>query len=119
MLRQRIFTALALAPLVLGAVLLMPNNYLALVFAAILLLGAREWANLSGLSKITGQLSYILVIAIFLAAAASIMNQSEWIPGLLAASVVWWVVMLIRLIRFRSYAQLTGFNLPQGIEGIL
>lgn len=119
MLKQRIFTALALAPLVLGAVLLMPNSYLALVFVVILLLGAREWAILSGLPKITGQLSYILVISVFLAAAASIMNQSEWILGLLTASVVWWVVILIRLIRFRGNAQLTGFNLSQGIEGIL
>ncbi len=119
MLKQRIFTALVLAPLVLGAVLLMPSNYLAVVFAAIVLLGGREWAILSGLPKAGGQLSYILVIAIFLLAAATIMNHSEWILWVLLVSVVWWMVTLIRLIRFRGTTQLRGFNLLQGIEGIL
>lgn len=119
MLKQRIFTALVLAPLVLGAVLLMPTNSLALVFAGIVLVGGREWAILSGLPKVSGQLSYILVISFCILAAASILNQSEWILWVLSASVVWWMASLIRLLRLRGVTQLNGFKLLQGIEGIL
>ncbi|MEN8178980.1 MAG: phosphatidate cytidylyltransferase [Pseudomonadota bacterium] len=119
MLKQRIFTALGLAPLVLGAVLLMPNSYLALIFAGVLLVGGREWAILSGLPSVTGQVTYLLIMSLLLVIAATLFNHSEWILWLLLASLAWWLLILIRLSRFRADSQLTGFSLPQGIEGIL
>ena len=119
MLKQRVFTALALAPLVLGAVLLMPNRYLALIFAGVLLAGGREWAMLSGLSKITGQSIYLLIISLFMVIAYVNLGHAEWVPWLLCVSLVWWSAMLIRLSRYQAREQLKRFNLQQGVEGIL
>ncbi len=119
MLKQRVFTALALAPLVLGAVLLMPNRYLALIFAGVLLVGGREWAKLSGLSKITGQSIYLLIIALFMVIAYVNLGHAEWVPWLLCVSLVWWSAMLIRLSRYQAREQLKRFYLQQGVEGIL
>ena len=119
MLKQRVFTALGLAPLVLAAVLLMPNPYLAIVFAGVLLVGGREWAVLSGLPGLPGQLIYLLIICLLLAASSVFLDRSGWITGFLLLSLGWWLLVLYRLSRFRSDSQLTGFNLLQCIEGIL
>ncbi len=117
MLKQRVFTALILAPLVLGAVLLMPNNYLALLFAAVLLVGAREWAILSGLSDIPGQAIYLLLIALLMLSAFAVFGDADWILWLLFASLLWWLAILLRLSRFQATVQTTGFYLPQAVEG--
>ena len=50
MLRQRIITALILAPLALGAILFLPLMGFQIAFAGIIALGAWEWAKLTGLN---------------------------------------------------------------------
>jgi phosphatidate cytidylyltransferase len=119
MLKQRILTALVLAPLALGAVLWLPTHILALVFGVVLLVGGREWALLSGLVKPLEQLGYVLVLALSLLFAASILEQTQWIPRLLTGSLFWWLFILFRVSRFHDTALLTGFRLSQSLEGIL
>lgn len=119
MLKQRIFTALVLAPLVLSAVVWTPNSGLALIFALILLVGGREWAVLSGFAKPLEQLGYGLVLAVVLLASAFLLQQTRWIPWLLAGSVLWWLVVILRLSRFRATESLSGFSLTQALEGIV
>ncbi len=49
MLRQRIVTALALIPLVVGAILYLSSEALLVLLAAVVVLGGWEWARLAGL----------------------------------------------------------------------
>ena len=65
MLKQRVITALILAPLVIAAVLLLPNAYLALLLALVVAVGAREWAVLSGVASLGGQLAYSLGLLVY------------------------------------------------------
>ncbi|MDJ0805898.1 MAG: phosphatidate cytidylyltransferase [Gammaproteobacteria bacterium] len=119
MLKHRIFTALILAPLVLGAVLLMPSVYLATVLAVFLLLGVREWAILSGLSSAYGQLIYVMIHCLLLVGGFVLLEHPGWMPWMLSASLIWWLVILVRLYKFRPDKSLNGFNLAQSIEGML
>src|SRR5699024_9226402 len=48
MLMQRIATAVVLVPLVVAGVLLLPTFWVALIFAALLVVGAWEWARFPG-----------------------------------------------------------------------
>ena len=51
MLKQRIITALWLMPLAIGGIFFLPFEYFALFTAGIVMLGAWEWANLSGFEQ--------------------------------------------------------------------
>jgi phosphatidate cytidylyltransferase len=65
MLKQRIITAVVLAPLVLGGIFLLPLFEFKLFIAAVVTLAAWEWANLSGMTGQAARIGYaVLVLAI-------------------------------------------------------
>ncbi len=63
MLRARIITALLLLPLVFGGIYLLALSYFALLFGAIVLLGAWEWSALGGLQRPAARAGYVLLTA--------------------------------------------------------
>ena len=68
MLKQRIITALILAPLTLAATFLLPLFEFKLFIAAVMTVAAWEWANLSGLKQPTQRVAYAAgVLAIIVA----------------------------------------------------
>ncbi len=68
MLKQRIITAVVLAPLVLAAIFLLPLFEFKLFIAAVVTLAAWEWANLSGIEAKAQRIGYaVLVLAIVIA----------------------------------------------------
>lgn len=119
MLRQRVLTALVLAPLVLWMVLAMPNSYLALVLAGVLLVGGGEWAKLSGVSSSWGRAVFILLLALSMVLAELVFSNPGWIVWLLIGSLFWWLLVLIRLLRFRGDRLLSGVNYLQLFEGMI
>lgn len=66
MLKQRIMTALLLLPLVILAILYLPNPAFALLWAAVLNLAAWEWGALARLSSPVSRFSWLLVINVVL-----------------------------------------------------
>jgi len=119
MLRQRVLTALLLAPLLLWAVLTLPSPYLAWIFALIVLLGGREWARLSGISRPGGQLLYLLLLAGLLWIMAQLPGRADWLPWFLLAILAWWSLAVVRLRRFQPPGPLQGFRAAQAGEGLL
>lgn len=68
MLKQRVITALILAPLVLAATFLLPLFEFKLFIAAVMTLAAWEWANLSGLKDPVSRIGYaVAVLAVIIA----------------------------------------------------
>jgi phosphatidate cytidylyltransferase len=94
MLKNRVITALLLAPLVIAAILFLPLDGFALLWGAIILAGAYEWAVLSGLTAPLARIGFVAgVLAVILAAKAF---SLEWAPGELpwwffGPVVAWWL----------------------------
>ncbi|MET0067992.1 MAG: phosphatidate cytidylyltransferase [Candidatus Thiodiazotropha sp.] len=119
MLKQRVITALILAPLVLMAVLLLPTPYVAFFLALVVAVGGREWARLSGIQSPVMQLLYaVLMVAAMAASYVSI--PESWVPWVMGLSVLWWCTALYRLAGYRSSQPVSDHFAPiQAVEGFL
>jgi phosphatidate cytidylyltransferase len=118
MLKQRVLTALILAPLVIAAVLLLPNDSLALLLALVVTVGAREWAVLSGINPWFGQLLYSLTLLLIMFVIFYQLPPAGylWVVGF---SVFWWVTVFFRLTRFQGSEHASaGFEPLRALEGV-
>lgn len=90
MLKNRVITAILLAPLIVAAILFLPADGFAVFWGAIILVGAWEWGNLSGLRGSPARLGFVGVILAFLLAARYF--AIDWAPGELPEWFYWPVV---------------------------
>lgn len=96
MLAQRIGTALLLVGGAVASVLLLPTQWLALVFGLFWVAGAWEWAAFGGL-KGTARGAYAAVMAALMLGIYWYAIDIQWI--LLVASI-WWVIAFIWILNF-------------------
>jgi phosphatidate cytidylyltransferase len=90
MLKNRVLTALALAPLIIAAIVFLPADGFAMFWGAIILAGAWEWANLSGLGGLSARFGFVVVVLLCLLAARYF--AIDWAPGELPEWFYWPVV---------------------------
>ena len=100
MLRQRILTAAVLLPPALAAILFLSPRWLAPVFAVIGLLGAGEWATLSGIASPRRRALYVAAMALPMAVigVGGLGRFAELL--LLSAAQIWWLVALLWIVRY-------------------
>ena len=95
MLLQRVITALALLPIVLGAIWFAPTPWLYALFSGVALLAAWEWTAMMGLPQTAEaagrRWGYVLLSAVVLAAAW--LARAAW-PWFAAVGVLWWLCAL-------------------------
>jgi phosphatidate cytidylyltransferase len=108
-LRQRILTALVLVPLAVLVVLYAPTPLVALCFALVVLLAAREWTVLAGVAAPAGRLAYAVLVAACLL-LLSLDALRPGIPYLLAAIAVFWWVVAVYLFRLRAIERVPGLD---------
>lgn len=129
MLKKRIITALILAPLALFAILFLPLQGFQWAVAAVIAVGAWEWANLTGLTISLFKGFYTLIIlGICLALGFYVPVEEIWYHGklndwyllILYIAAGWWLISLALII---VYPRLSTFwrtsVLWRGIFGIL
>ncbi len=92
--KTRIITALILLPIAVGAVWYLPNNYFAMLLAALIGVGAWEWAGLAQLGR-TARLGYIALVWLLCAAAWWLSAHTETLRLLLAFAALWWLAATI------------------------
>lgn len=102
MLKQRILTALLLAPLALAALFLLPQRPFEWVSAAVFLYGAWEWGNLCRLRPLA-RLGYVGVLGGLMALVGTQASLQFW--ALLAALLFW----LLALWLVRGYPRSAGW----------
>jgi len=108
MLAQRILTAALLIPLVVGGVLYLSTFWVALFFAVVVLLGALEWARLSGISTPLWKALFLLLMASALAVVAMMISSRSFNYGLLAMASVGWLWGAVLLFRITAIQKISS-----------
>ncbi|MGB2427417.1 MAG: phosphatidate cytidylyltransferase [Alteromonas sp.] len=115
MLKQRIITALILAPLALLAILFLPVFEFQIVIAGVVAIGAYEWAKMSGLDSRMYKAVYTLIALTLCVIFAQVVDQDMiWYQGqlnsvyryMLGISVIWWgfsFAMILAYPRFSAF----------------
>jgi phosphatidate cytidylyltransferase len=110
MLRQRVVTALLLAPLAILLILLLPTSVFAWLLAGAFLAAGWEWTRLSGMKNRRNR-GVLLGVAAVLFVALWLLQASTWLwPALLVAGVTWWLVVCVWLRHFAFGAAPTPEN---------
>ncbi len=113
MLKQRIITAVILAPLALIAILFLSIPWFELAIAAVVGIGAYEWANMSGICERPKKVVFMLAaIAICLGLSAYVDVDMIWYQGklhplyhaILGIAAIWWMVSLAMVIAYPKYS---------------
>ena len=99
MLKQRVLTALVLAPLVLAGLFLSDFEWYKLFVALIVALAAWEWSNLSGLQSLSSRFAYTVLVCALLALVNFISPAGQF-ELFLSVSVLFWFVALYWVLRF-------------------
>lgn len=113
MLRQRIITALIIAPIAIACVFLLPPAWFAVFVGAVLTVGAWEWANLAGFDGIQ---RYFYSVAI-----AALLAASIYLPPLavLLAGAIWWLVAFVLVIRYPKSSNLWSPRIIRALLGVV
>lgn len=114
MLKHRILTALVLIPLFLLMLFKLSPQHFALVTSVIIFLAANEWSGLMGIKKFPFNFIYPFVI-LFLA----FWSMWLYIPLLLTATTVFWLLAAILVIRYPKGSEGWGKSLfVRGLMGV-
>ncbi|MCW8091665.1 phosphatidate cytidylyltransferase [Alteromonas sp. ASW11-130] len=113
MLKQRILTALILAPLALIAILFLPIWWFEVVIAAVVGLGGYEWANMSGIKARPKKLLFMAAMFLSCIVLAMLVDNSViWYQGqlhgiyqfILFVAVIWWIFSLAMISAYPRYS---------------
>lgn len=114
MLKQRIITALILAPLAILAILFLPLDVFQYAIAGVIALGGYEWANMSGLPKRPHKVAFLFVLlAVCLGLISLVDTNMIWYQGklnaiyhwVLSIACLWWLVSLAMIIAYPRYSK--------------
>lgn len=107
--KQRILTALILAPLAIAAVLFLPTGAFMVLAAALLLLGLWEWTRLIGLQG-HARRAVVLLLHAALFAWLAWRGWPGVFPWLAILGVVWWFAAALWLTRMKFASEATAVN---------
>jgi phosphatidate cytidylyltransferase len=116
MLRQRVITALTLAPLVLLAILWVPHPVTMVVLTLLVLAGAWEWSAFPRFTHGSARIVYVVLIALGLAAAWIFATDGGDSDAVIAsAALLWWLIALLWVTVFPTHVN----QLTAAIAGVL
>ncbi|CAH0990708.1 Phosphatidate cytidylyltransferase [Sinobacterium norvegicum] len=123
MLKQRIISAVVMAILFVGA-LFLPSDYLALVFAGVVLIAAWEWSDLSGFSSQLLRGLYVAIAAMLIFVCAQYAEPqlglaSERGLQVLSWVVVFWALALLWVLGYPASKVIWGAKITRGLMGLV
>lgn len=112
MLKQRIITALILAPIAIACVFFLPPLQFSAFLIIVLTLAAWEWANLAGYEG-AQRVIYAVVLPLFYGVSTLVDPLFVLIPGLL-----WWLLAFILVLKYPGMTSIWSGKVVRSIIGI-
>lgn len=101
MFKERLLTALVLAPIMIGGIFFLPLKEFAYFIGIIATIGAWEWANIAGYQKNWSRLLYAAFVFCFLYASAMFLDRNEQYKVIyLAFGALWWILAFALVRRY-------------------
>lgn len=120
MLKQRILTALILAPLALWGIWSLTTGNLAIVLALIFTLGAWEWSRLVGLQSLHWRALYSALFPVLFYLVYPLLQQGTWPQLVLVISLMWWVMALMSVLTYPQSSPLwRNSPIARALAGLL
>lgn len=128
MLKQRVITALVLTVIFLAALFGLPAGYFSFFIGAVLLIGAWEWANLSGFPALWQRLGYLGLLLVLLVAVSGYVGfEGEASPrlddlatrDLLIVGCSWWALALLLVQGYPASSLLWGHKALRLVMGVM
>jgi phosphatidate cytidylyltransferase len=117
--KQRLITALILAPLMIGGIFFLPIEQFAYFIGFIVTVAAWEWANLSGYESPVARIAYAALIAVTIAATAYLMDShTETHRIILALGAAWWLLACVLVVQYPKQVSLWQAKPVRAILGL-
>lgn len=118
MLKQRIITALILAPLMLGGIFLLPVPQFGVFIGIIVTVAAWEWANMASITQPIGRFAYAGTVALALVATSWLVAHNPTYQGaFLAVAGSWWLLALLFVLRYPKLTSLWSGEATRALIG--
>ncbi|MDN3649960.1 phosphatidate cytidylyltransferase [Reinekea marina] len=119
MLFQRVLTALVLAPLMLAGIYWLPDLWFRGFIGIIVMLGAWEWAHLSGFTSMRARvLVGLLLGAVLFGLHYFVMVTDQGWSVMVLATLVWWAFAFVAVIRYPKHKGWLNSQMARLIAGI-
>lgn len=119
MLKQRVLTALFIAPVIIAITLYLPTAVFGVVLALVLALGAWEWAGLSGLEG-TPRYSYTATVLLVLGLLNRILPQEPLVALILISlGVIWWSAAFLFVLAYPTGSTFFQSHAIRALTGVL
>lgn len=105
MLRQRVITALIIAPVVLALIFFAPDKLFAFAMFLMALVGAWEWSALAGWSSRNARLSLAILFAVLVGLGLLLQRclpQQPWLVIYCIVALAWWLLSLMWIALWRA-----------------
>ena len=113
---QRVLTAFLLGPLVLVAVLWLPDPGFAAALGLVVLWAAWEWGQLGGLMRREHRVGYLALLGLLLLVLWAVSGLRPWLIG---AGALWWILQTVQLARLREVPLRSGIQAGDLGAGLL
>lgn len=114
MLRQRVITALLLAPVALLVILWLPHEVTALVLAVLVVAGAWEWSAFPGFGHPAMRIAYVALVALCIFLIGYVGAVRQHLDAVLLLACTWWVAAVLWVAVFPTRVS----RLSAGVAGL-
>lgn len=118
MFKQRLITALILAPLMIGGIFFLPIEQFAYFIGFIVTVAAWEWANLSGYTSSAIRIGYAALIAAAVFATGYFMNSNPEVHRIvLMVGAAWWLIACFLVVQYPKKVSLWKSKFTRAVLG--
>ncbi len=121
MLKQRVITALILAPLMIWGIIALEPLWFGFLIGAFVAVGAWEWSRFVGFTEPGSRITYSVVVAAILFGVGYVVSSTETIAMFVVMlACAWWFLGALMVFRFKGETGLaSGDRVHGSIAGVL